>query len=235
MSHYPDSLVTVTLDLIKDAARKLTGANRRAFEARTTQELFGGNARRAEVVFGWSRCTVILGQHEVRTQICCLERFQDRGRPCAEEKDPRLVQAIHRLAGPESQVDGQFKTPFLYSRLTATKLRRALIQQEGYASEDLPATRTLRTILNRLNYRLRRVQKSRPAKKIQETDAIFANVRQVNEAADASPECLRISTDCKATVDLGDYSRGGQARGPKPVAALDHDLGTKKKSCPAGS
>jgi hypothetical protein len=234
MSHNPDALITVRVDLIKDAARKLTGAKRRAFEARTTQELFGGSARRAEVVFGWSRCTVTLGLHERRTQIRCQERFQDRGRLRAEEKDPRLVEAIHRLAQPQSQVDAQFKTPFLYSRLTATKLRQALIEHEGYASEDLPAIRTLRTILNRLNYRLRRVQKSRPAKKIKETDAIFANVHQVNEAADASPQCLRISTDCKATVDLGDYSRGGQARGPKPVAALDHDLAMKKKSCPVG-
>lgn len=229
------SAVTVNVDLIKDAARKLTGAKRRAFEARTTQELLGGSARRAEAVFGWSRRTVILGLHERRTQIRCQERFQDRGRQCAEEKDPRLVEAIHRLVQPHSQVDAQFKTPFLYTRLTATKLRRALVEQAGYASENLPAVRTLRTILNRLNYRLRRVQKSRPAKKIKETDAIFANVHQVNAAADVSPECLRISLDCKATVTVGDYSRHGQARGQKAVAALDHDLATKKKSCPAGS
>ena len=89
-------------------------------------------------------------------------------------------------------------------------------------------------MLNRLNYRLRAVQKSRPEKKIKETDAIFANVHQVNEAADASPECLRISVDCKATVDVGEYSREGQARGQKPVAALDHDMAIKKSLCPAG-
>jgi len=225
----------VAVELIKEAARKLTGAKRRAYEARTTRELLGGSARRAETVFGWSRKTVQLGLHEWRTQIRCEERFSDRGPRRTEEQDPRLAAAIHRLAEPLSQQDPQFKSPLRYTRLTAAGLRQALIEQEGYAPEDLPAVRTLSTILNRLGYRLRPVQKSRPAKKIQQTDAIFANVHQANAAADASHEQLRISLDCKATVNLGDYSRDGQARGQKPVAALDHDLATKKKSCPAAS
>jgi hypothetical protein len=220
---------TAAVQRIKDAGRKLTGAKRRAFEAQTTQELLGGSARRAETVFGWSRRTVALGLHELRTGIRCQERFADRGHRRTEEQDPKLAEVIHRLAQPHSQVDRQFKSPFLYTRLSAAAMRRALVEQEGYASEDLPTVRTISTILNRLNYRLRSVQKSRPAKKIKETDAIFANVHAVNQAADASPECLRISLDCKATVNVGDYSRAGQARSPKPLAALDHDLATKKK------
>lgn len=227
MSLEPNS--TAAVQLIKEAARKLTGGKRRAFEAQTTQELLGGSARRAETVFGWSRHTVTLGLHELRTGIRCQERFADRGHRRTEEQDPRLVEAIHRLAQPQSQVDPQFKSPFLYTRMSAAAMRQALIDQEGYAAEDLPTVRTISTIMNRLNYRLRSVQKSRPAKKIKETDAIFANVHAVNAATDASPECLRISLDCKATVNLGDYSRGGQARSPKPVAALDHDLAAKKK------
>jgi hypothetical protein len=218
----------VAVKWIKEAARKLTGAKRREYQAQITQELLGGSARRAETVFGWSRKTVTLGLHELRTHIRCAECFRDRGPERTEEQDPKLAEAIHRLAEPLSQEDPQFQSPFRYTRLTAAGLRKALIEQEGYASEGLPAVRTLSTILNRLGYRLRPVQKSRPAKKIPETDAIFANVQEVNAAADASPECLRISLDCKATVNLGDYSRGGQARGQKPVAALDHDLATKK-------
>jgi hypothetical protein len=217
----------VAVKLIKEAARKLTGARRREYEAQITQELLGGSARRAETVFGWSRQTVELGLHELRTHIRCEARFRDRGLRRIEDQDPKLAEAIHRLAEPLSQEDPQFKSPFRYTRLTAAGLRKALIEQ-GYAPERVPAVRTLSTILNRLGYRLRPVQKSRPTKKIRETDAIFANVHQVNAAANASPECLRISLDCKATVNLGDYSREGQARGPKPVAALEHDLATKK-------
>lgn len=38
--------------------------------------------------------------------------------------------------------------------------------------------------------------------------------------------------DCKATVNLGEYSRGGKTRGENQ--ALDHDFGTVGKSTPCG-
>lgn len=40
--------------------------------------------------------------------------------------------------------------------------------------------------------------------------------------------------DTKANVALGDYSRGGKARGLAAVRALDHDLATKQKLVPVG-
>ena len=42
----------------------------------------------------------------------------------------------------------------------------------------------------------------------------------------------RCSVDCKATVKIGDFSRGGQTRGDDQ--ALDHDLGCKEKYTPCG-
>ena len=66
------------------------------------------------------------------------------------------------------------------------------------------------------------------------TDAIFANVRQLNQEADADPNTLRISVDTKATVNLGEYSRGGKSRGLEAVKALDHDLASKAKLIPGG-
>ena len=38
--------------------------------------------------------------------------------------------------------------------------------------------------------------------------------------------------DCKATVKLGDFSRGGKTRGDNQAA--DHDLGSKEKYIPCG-
>jgi Rhodopirellula transposase DDE domain len=38
--------------------------------------------------------------------------------------------------------------------------------------------------------------------------------------------------DCKATVNLGEYSRGGQTRGENQ--ALDHNFGAEEKSIPCG-
>jgi hypothetical protein len=66
------------------------------------------------------------------------------------------------------------------------------------------------------------------------TDPIFANVHQVNREADADPTTLRISVDTKATVNLGEYSRGGKSRGLEAVKALDHDMASKAKLIPGG-
>jgi hypothetical protein len=40
--------------------------------------------------------------------------------------------------------------------------------------------------------------------------------------------------DTKATVHVGEYSRGGQSRGLEPVKALDHDMRPKEKLVPGG-
>ena len=74
---------------------------------------------------------------------------------------------------------------------------------------------TIGEILNRLGYKMRRVQKTKPLKKIAQTDAIFENVRQENQVADDSPEVVRISMDVKAKEDVGDFSRDGESRGPR--------------------
>lgn len=66
------------------------------------------------------------------------------------------------------------------------------------------------------------------------TDAIFANLRRANRAADNDPHTLRISMDTKATVHVGEYSRRGQSRGLQPVAALDHEMQPKEKLVPVG-
>jgi hypothetical protein len=74
----------------------------------------------------------------------------------------------------------------------------------------VPAERTMRDILNRMNYRLKRLQKGKPLKKTDQTDAIFANVKAVREEVRDDPETLEISMDTKAKVALGDYVRGGK-------------------------
>ena len=68
----------------------------------------------------------------------------------------------------------------------------------------------MRDILNRMNYRLKRLQKGKPLKKTEQTDAIFANVKAVREQSRDEPDTLEISMDTKAKVALGDYVRGGK-------------------------
>ena len=59
----------------KDAARKLTGPKRRAFEAQVTLDYLDSNTWKAETVFGWSHHTVALGLNELRTGITCLDEW----------------------------------------------------------------------------------------------------------------------------------------------------------------
>ena len=48
------------------------------------------------------------------------------------------------------------------------------------------------------------------------------------------PDTIRISLDTKATIHVGDYSRGGKSRCTKPVEALDHEMMPKEKLVPGG-
>jgi hypothetical protein len=218
----------------KDAARKLTGPKRRAFEAQVTLDYLDGNIWKAEKVFGWSHHTVALGLNELRTGITCRDNFSARGNRKTEAKFPELEADIRALAEPESQADPKFQSPFLYTRMTAKAVRDALIDQKGWTDEGLPHVNTIGAILNRLGIKLRPVQKTKPLKKIKETDAIFDNVRQENQAADEDPEVIRISMDAKAKVAVGDFSRDGQSRGVEATKAWDHVPEPEKKLVPQG-
>jgi len=218
----------------KDAARKLTGPKRRAFEAQVTLDYLDGNIWKAERVFGWSHKTVELGLNELRTGITCQDDFSARGNRKTEVKLPELEADIRALAEPESQADPKFQSPFRYTRMTAKAMRQALIDQKGWTDEELPHVNTIGEILNRLGFKLRRVQKAKPLKKIKETEAIFDNVRQENQAADDDPDVIRISMDAKAKVAVGDYSRDGESRGAEPVKGLDHDPKPEQKLVPQG-
>ncbi len=52
----------------------------------------------------------------------------------------------------------------LYTRLTATEVRRQLIRQKGYRDEVLPTAETIGTKLNQLGYYPKKVAKSQPQK-----------------------------------------------------------------------
>ena len=61
--------------------------------------------------------------------------------------------------------------------MTAKAAREALLSQ-GFGEEQLPSPSTLAGVLNRMGYRLRKVVKAKPRKKLKETDAIFDNIKK---------------------------------------------------------
>ena len=194
--------------LLVRGAERLTGHQRRLFLAEVTLEMCEGNPRKAERRFGWGRETVAKGLQEFKHGVRCLENFAARGRPRLEDKNPQLANDIRAIVEPHTHADPELKTERRYSNLSAAEVLEALLAK-GYAKEKRPSERTMRDILNRMNYRLKRIQKGRPLKKTAQTDAVFANVKALKEEA-KGPETLEISVDTKAKVNEGDYARGGK-------------------------
>lgn len=204
-----DDSVECYESLLQQGAKRLRGHERRLFMAEVALKLCDGNARKAERRFGWGRETVDKGLHELQQGVRCLENFAARGRPRLEDKTPQLAQDIRAIVEPHTQADPELKSARRYSNLSAAEVLAALQAKMGYAKEKLPSERTMRDILNRMNYRLKRIQKGKPLKKTPQTNAIFANVQSVKEEA-KGPATLEISVDTKAKVNEGDYARGGK-------------------------
>ena len=198
--------------LLISAAQKLKGSARRMFLAEVCEALCNDSPRQAEARFGWGRETIEKGMAErtlTAEELAARPSSKNRGRQPWEQQHPQLAVDIRLIVEPHTHTDPELKTDRLYTNMSAAEVRAALLDQ-GYAEDELPSERTLRDILNRMNYRLKRIQKGKPLKKTEHTDAIFENVKAVRSAVAEDPETLEISVDTKAKVKLGEYSQGGK-------------------------
>ena len=150
--------------LLLNTAKELKGSACRVFMARTVQALGPGGQRLAERELGWNRGTMRKGMHELERGIVCVDAFSWRGRKRSEDHLPSLLNDITAIVDGQSQADPQFRTTRLYTRLTATEVRRQLIAQKGYSDEELPTAETIATKLNMLGYYPKKVAKSHPQK-----------------------------------------------------------------------
>jgi DDE family transposase len=130
--------------LLRLAAQRLTGHQRRLFQAQVCLTLCDGNPRLAERRFGWGRQTVQQGLHELQSGVRCLENFPARGRRRSEDQNPQLAQDIRAIVEPHAYADPELKSARRYSNLTAAEVLTALQTTKGYRAEDLPSERTMR-------------------------------------------------------------------------------------------
>jgi hypothetical protein len=130
-----------------------------------TVAALGLSQRRAERQLGWARDTIRKARHELRSGITCADNFSARGRKPAEFHLPDLFPDICDLVRDNLQTDPTFQTTGLYCRLSASEVRKQLIERKGYTDERLPSVQTVGDKLNLLGFRLRTVIKSRPQKK----------------------------------------------------------------------
>ena len=160
------------------AASKMTGPTRRAFEAEMTLKYCGGDPLLAETICGWGRHTVAVGLAERRTGIMGLgAQSAFSGRQRWEEQCPEAAEALRRLAEAHAQHDPTVRTTLASTRLTANAALDAL-RAQGDGAEQLPSPSTMAEVLNRMGFRLRNVVKSKPQKKISQTDAIFNHIKK---------------------------------------------------------
>lgn len=225
-------LTSAVKSTIQTGVSLLKGADKRAFMASVVSQLGRGGQRLAAQELGWNRDLIRKGLHELRSGITCVDDFSARGRKGWEERHPELIQDIKEIVDTHCETDPTFRTTRLYRRLTAKEVRRQLLEDKGYRPDHVPRERSMRDLLNSLGFRPRKVVKSKPLRKIKETNAIFNQVHQVNQQADADPGTIRISLDTKAVVSIGDLSRGGKSR--QGEHALDHDLEPEQKLTPFG-
>lgn len=161
----PYSLGAAQIDDLQLASSKLSGAERRAFQAAMTIKYCGGNARQAERVFGWGRETVQLGLEEHRSGFICVgAQAAFSGSPRWEDKHPEVAKALWVLAEAHCQQDPTFRTALSYTRLTAEEAL-AQLRTQGFEAAHLPSPSTMANVLNRNGYRLRKVIKAKPQKK----------------------------------------------------------------------
>ena len=169
------------------AASKMTGPTRRAFQAEMALKYCGGNPLLAETIFGWGRHTVAVGLAERRTGILCLgAQAAFSGRKRWEDTQPEAAATLSRLAEAHAQQDPTFRTTLAYTRLTAQAALEAL-RAQGYGTNQVPSPSTMAAVLNRLGFRLRKVVKAKPQKKIAETDAIFDNIEKKTKGRPRNP------------------------------------------------
>ncbi len=208
-------------DAVIKTANEMKGRERRIFMARIVISLGQGGQRIAERDFGWNRGTVRKGLRELKDGFAQTDRYSDRGRKKSEEHLPGLREDIKDIVEPLSQADPTFRTTQLYSPITAEEVHKRLREDKGYTDDELPTPRTVSTILNDMKYFPQKVAKTKPVKKIKETDAIFEQIHKVNKDADETEGVIRISGDSKAKVKVGPFSGGGRNR--TGVKGVDHD------------
>jgi hypothetical protein len=129
MEHAEQSYV----QLLQVGAKRLTGHQRRLFQAEVCLKLCDGNTRHAERRFGWGRDNVAKGIHEYQSGFRCVENFGSRGRRRREDLNPQLAQDIRAIVAPRSYTDPELKSSRRYSTLSANEVRPARQAEAGPA------------------------------------------------------------------------------------------------------
>ena len=152
------------VDLIGRLVELIPWPARRCAMGDVTVLLLNGKQRVAENVFGWNRRAVEVGINEFRTGIACVNDITTRVKPKTEDKYPKLLAEIQAIMEPYSESESSLRTTLLHTNMTAKTVYEALVQK-GWSAQSLPSVRTISNLLNRQDYGLRTVAKTKVQKK----------------------------------------------------------------------
>ena len=172
-------------------------------------------------IFGLSRITIRKAIKIFENKVFYKKEIETRERKKLIEKYSSLKEDITKVIENYLSTDPRFKTEKQYVNMTVKEIKKQLIETGKY-QENSFSNSSLNNILNSMDYGLKKVQKTKPLKKIEETDAIFDNVNKKKEEGFKDNKMVMISIDTKDKVLLGPFSRNGKNR--IQIEAVDHEL-----------
>lgn len=153
--------------------QKMIGSERRIYLAQIALSLGYGGQKLVCDKFGIDNKTLQKGIEEFTSGSFIKDAFSERGRKGIEFYLPNLLSDIKSIVDSESQIDPKFYDNRLFTRLTPESIREQLYKHKGYKESELPTVQTIYNKVKELGYNFSKIQKTKPLKKIAETDAIF--------------------------------------------------------------
>jgi len=205
------SLAKAALCLPKEQLRRICGSIALAIGR-------GGKTIAAKL-FGVSKEFVRKGLREAATGLAEPSNAHKSGRKAYTELNPGLEEAIREIMQGKTQADPRLADSREYTETDCPWVRERLL--ERFPEKLVPKKSALSSLLGKMGYRLKKVAKTEPKKKIPETDLIFENVERKTSEYEKNSSAMLISIDVKNKTAIGAFSKGGKSRlGAK---AADHD------------
>ena len=156
------------VEVIREAAKCLTGRARRLFQAKMCSKYANESPRVAESPFRWNRKAVERGIDEQQPDCSKVaptsqsDTTSHRERPRVEDQCPDILRVTKQLLDGKTQADPKFQTTKLFTRITGISLRESLATTLGIPIHKIPSSRTLQRVMNRNGHSLRRLRKTLP-------------------------------------------------------------------------
>jgi hypothetical protein len=160
------------LPVFEYGLQRMKGSERRIYLAEIAKRLGYGGMKLVNEHFAIDFKTLQKGMEELESGNYIIDAFDKRGRKSIEVHLPNILNDIKSIVDSESQTDPRFEDTRLFTRLTPENIKIQL-HKKGYRLDDLPTNQTIYNKVNELGYSFSTIQKTKPLKKIAETDAIF--------------------------------------------------------------